>query len=84
MEKARLIHQQDLSEGYREVYLPYALERKYPNAGKEWAWQYVFPSDNRALDPRSGKQRRHHLGTGIKKHTKLAPDFLRMLMFVVK
>ena len=41
--------------------LPYALDRKYPNAGKSWVWQYVFPSGNRSVDPRSGQTRRHHL-----------------------
>jgi len=43
------------------VYLPEALERKYPNAGKEWRWQYVFPANNLSVDPRSGKVRRHHI-----------------------
>ena len=54
-------HEKDLEEGYGEVYLPYALARKYPNAAKEWCWQYVFPSGNRSTDPRSGKVRRHHV-----------------------
>ena len=43
------------------MYLPYALDRKYPNAGREWGWQYVFPSGKRSVDPRSGVIRRHHL-----------------------
>ena len=43
-----------------KVYLPYALARKYPNAPKEWAWQYVFPSAKLSADPRSGVTRRHH------------------------
>ncbi|MEW6607224.1 MAG: tyrosine-type recombinase/integrase [bacterium] len=46
--------------GLGEVYLPFALERKYPNASKEWGWQYVFPSSRISSDPRSGKMRRHH------------------------
>ncbi len=54
------IHNKDLSDGYGEVYLPYALTRKYPNAAKQWAWQYVFPATRRALDPRSDLTRRHH------------------------
>ncbi|MBF2079574.1 MAG: hypothetical protein IGR76_13915 [Synechococcales cyanobacterium T60_A2020_003] len=54
-------HQQDLDQGYGSVYLPYALERKYPKASREWVWQYVFPADRRSLDPRSGICRRHHL-----------------------
>src|SRR3569832_622317 len=42
-------------------FLPFALERKYPNANREWGWQYVFPAPRRSVDPRSGKARRHHL-----------------------
>lgn len=43
------------------VYLPYALERKYPNANKEWGWQYVFPATKISTDPRTGIRRRHHI-----------------------
>ena len=43
-------------------YLPHALDRKYPNAGREWGWQYVFPAADRSGDPRSGAIRRHHVG----------------------
>lgn len=56
------IHQQDLNEGFGKVYLPYALEKKYPKAATSPAWQYVFPAPNRAKDPRSGVIRRHHVG----------------------
>lgn len=58
---AKALHAQDLNNGFGEVYLPNALERKYPNAAKEWIWQYVFPSARISLDPRSQKQRRHHI-----------------------
>ena len=58
---ARALHQRDLGEGLGEVYLPYALDRKYPSAAKEWMWQYVFPSERVSRDPRSGKMRRHHV-----------------------
>jgi integron integrase len=61
LEKVRLLHKDDLNAGYGAVYLPYALELKYPNAAKDWAWQYVFPAAQRSRDPRSGKERRHHL-----------------------
>ena len=54
------LHQRDLAEGYGEVYLPHALERKYPDAARQWGWQYVFPSARRSADPRSGTVRRHH------------------------
>lgn len=59
--KVKLLHEEDLAAGYGEVYLPYALERKYPNANKEWCWQYVFPSIRLSVDSRSGKERRHHI-----------------------
>ncbi len=55
------MHEDDLRNGFGEVYLPFALERKYPNAAKEWRWQYVFPAARISLDPRSKKKRRHHL-----------------------
>ena len=57
----KTMHEQDLQEGLGEVYLPFALERKYPKAGREWGWQYVFPSERISKDPRSGKMRRHHI-----------------------
>ncbi|MBV2132875.1 integron integrase [Pseudomonas sp. MAP12] len=57
----KALHQRDLAEGFGEVYLPFALARKYPNAPKEWGWQYVFPAPNHSVDPRSGVKRRHHL-----------------------
>ena len=62
LEKAKRLHQQDLAEGYGAVYLPYALERKYPNASREWRWQYVFPAAKPSVEPRSGVTRRHHIG----------------------
>jgi integrase len=61
LEHVRLLHDKDIADGFGAVVLPYALERKYPNAPREWHWQYVFPSANRSIDPRSGVERRHHL-----------------------
>ncbi|MDO8721410.1 MAG: integron integrase [Syntrophales bacterium] len=55
------VHEREIEKGYGEVYLPDGLERKYPNAGKEWRWQYAFPAASLSLDPRSGKVRRHHI-----------------------
>ena len=55
------LHARDLAAGLPGVYLPHALDRKYPNAPREWAWQYVFPSDRLSVDPRSGLRRRHHI-----------------------
>jgi integron integrase len=58
--RVRSLHEEDLHAGYGAVYLPDALERKYPNANREWGWQYVFPSRQLSVDPRSGVTRRHH------------------------
>ncbi len=77
LEKVRKLHQKDLGEGYGTVHLPYALAKKYPNAAKEWCWQYVFPSRQLSTDPRSGTVQRHHvyesvLQTAIKEATQKA------------
>jgi integron integrase len=61
LKRVKLLHQRDLDAGYGQVYLPYALDRKYPNASREWGWQYVFPSDRLSTDPRTGIKRRHHV-----------------------
>jgi integron integrase len=65
LKKVWHLHQKDLKDGYGRVSMPYALSRKYPNADKEWGWQYVFPSINRAVDPRSGLVKRHHLSEKV-------------------
>lgn len=66
-------HLQDIAEGFGRVYLPYALDRKYPNANREWGWQYVFPSGKRSIDPRSREVRRHHVSeSSIQKAVKQA------------
>jgi integron integrase len=59
--RVRALHEQDVDAGVGPVYLPYALERKYPRAGRDWGWQYVFPSDKLADDPRGDVTRRHHV-----------------------
>lgn len=61
LDKVKLMHEQDLAQGYGAVYLPFALERKYPNANKSWGWQYVFPAKTLSSDPRSSTIRRHHI-----------------------
>lgn len=61
LEVARLQHERDCAQGDGAVYLPFALDRKYPNAEKEWKWQYVFPATRLSRDPRSGEVRRHHV-----------------------
>jgi integron integrase len=59
--RVRALHKSDLARGFGEVYLPYALANKYPNADREFCWQYVFPSPKLSRGPRSGTIRRHHL-----------------------
>jgi integron integrase len=54
------VHEKDLADGYGAVWLPHTLARKYPNAPKQWGWQYVFPASRRSTDPRSNVIRRHH------------------------
>ena len=61
LKRVKALHEQDLAAGRGAVYLPYALERKYPGAARDWGWQYVFPSANLSEDPRTGIERRHHL-----------------------
>ncbi len=61
LERVQLLHEEDMAAGRGSVCLPYALDRKYPNAAKEWGWQYVFPADGLSTDPRSGVLRRHHV-----------------------
>jgi integron integrase len=57
----RTQHEQDVADGFGEVWLPNALARKYPNAAREWSWQFVFASSRISVDPRSKVKRRHHL-----------------------
>jgi integron integrase len=63
--KVEVVHAEDLLAGYGDVYLPYAFDRKEPNAGKSWVWQYVFPASKRSFDPRSGVERRHHVAESV-------------------
>ena len=89
LQQVKRLHEQDLAHGYGAVYLPDALARKYPNAQREWLWQWVFPSPRLSVDPRSGVVRRHHVdptslqkavrraaqATGI--HKRVTPHTLR-------
>ncbi len=61
LQSARELHKRDLCQGLGRVIMPFALERKYPNAAAEWCWQYAFPSKSLSVDPRSGRQGRHHV-----------------------
>lgn len=73
IQKVKLMHDIDLSKGFGSVYLPYALDRKYPHAPFEFAWQYLFPANNISKDPRSEFFRRHHvLDDGFSRAMKIA------------
>ena len=73
IERVRGLHDEDLAAGFGDVYLPQALARKYPRAGREFGWQYVFPAKKRSIDPRGGKEHRHHvMESGLQKAVKLA------------
>lgn len=65
VERVRILHEQDLVAGNGTVWLPHALSRKYPNAEREFAWQYVFPARSLSIDPRSGARRRHHVDEAV-------------------
>ena len=65
IDQVRALHETDLAEGFGEVALPYALDRKYPSAGRELAWQFVFPAAHRSIDPLTNTIRRHHLDAGV-------------------
>jgi integron integrase len=65
LQKVKAQHEQDQVEGLGEVHLPFALARKYSSAAREWSWQYVFPSSRISIDPRSGRQQRHHIAEGV-------------------
>lgn len=75
VEAVTLLHQDDLSRGFGEVYIPQALSRKYPNASRELRWRYLFPSTKLSVDPRSNITRRHHMHeSGVQKSIKQAVD----------
>ena len=79
IEETQHIHTLDLKDGYGEVFLPEALARKYPNAPREFRWQYVFPSTRLSADPRSGKIRRHHIHeSALQKNIKNAANTLQL------
>ena len=59
--RVRAMHERDVADGYGGVDLPHALGRKYPNANRQWAWQFVFPQEHRWVDSQTGEQGRHHV-----------------------
>ena len=71
--RVRTLHNRDLDAGCAGVSLPYALARKYPRAGNEWGWQYIFPASNLSRSPYSGNLERHHVDPkGIQRAVKCA------------
>ena len=77
LERVKMIHQKDLKNGCGHVHMPFALDRKYPNANAEWVWKYVFSAKNISVDPRTMLIRRHHLSgrslqVTVKKAARLA------------
>lgn len=73
IQRVKCLHEQDLADGYGEVYMPYNLASKYPNQARHINWQYIFPSSHIAVDPRTKKKRRHHVHqSAIQKKVKLA------------
>jgi integron integrase len=65
IEDVRKLHLKDLKKGFGEVYLPYALERKYPNANKEFKWQYIFYAESLSINPKTRKLQRHHINESV-------------------
>ena len=65
LERVKVLHERDLCEGYGRATLPFALDRKYPNAGLEWGWQHVFPSSKRCWDAGSKREVRHHVSEEV-------------------
>jgi integron integrase len=73
LNQVKALHEKDLFDGYGTVYLPYALEKKYPNANREMAWQYAFPASDLSTDPVTGIKQRHHIHeTSLQKAVKHA------------
>jgi len=68
------LHEEDLKRGRGEVYLPYSLEKKHKNAATELTWQYLFPASKLSLDPRSGKERRHHVAEPNVQHIRTVQE----------
>jgi integron integrase len=79
LQQVKAQHELDLAQGFGTVYLPYALERKYPNASREFAWQYVFPAPVLSTDPISGIKQRHHLNeANLQRAVKAAARFAKI------
>lgn len=79
LNSVKITHEKDLADGCGAVYLPFALQRKYTNANREWAWQYVFPASSRYIESETGVTRRHHLHeSAVQKAVKVAARLARI------
>jgi integron integrase len=65
LKQVRMVHEKDLADGWGRVLMPDALDRKYPNASKDWRWQWIFPQENRWENTKTGQQGRHHIHESI-------------------
>ena len=65
LKRVKNIHERDLADGWGRVLLPDAIDRKYPNASREWRWQWVFPQEKRWKNPKTGEEGRHHVDESL-------------------
>lgn len=73
LQQAKVIHQKDLAAGFGGVFMPFGLDKKFPNAHKQWIWQYAFPASVLSTDPQTGIVRRHHIHeTALQKSIRVA------------
>jgi integron integrase len=80
LQRVKALHEEDLAAGLGRVHLPYALHVKYPNADREWGWQYVFPARGLSIDPRSGRRQRHHVNeTSVQRALKIAVRMAKLI-----
>jgi site-specific recombinase XerD len=68
LHRVRELHEADLKSGFGEVWMPGELRKKWPKAGKEWSWQWVFPSSELSIDPETNVRRRHHVTDAAVQH----------------
>jgi integron integrase len=79
IQRVKRVYQADLQKGFPGVSLPQALNQKYPNASREWPWQFVFPAPRLSIDPRTGRKLRHHLHeSSLQKAVKQAAELAGM------
>uniref|UniRef100_A0A7C4W6Q2 Tyr recombinase domain-containing protein n=1 Tax=Desulfatirhabdium butyrativorans TaxID=340467 RepID=A0A7C4W6Q2_9BACT len=65
LKRMKMVHEKDLSDGWGQVSLHHALDRKYPKASREWRWQWIFPQENRWRNAKTGEEGRHHIDESL-------------------